>query len=85
MLVISVFRIDCQSLESNIATVSPIVPNIKDKFKITKNSIIRTHDSRALGAKYLNETELSSNEQCLEWCWNTNACNLAVFEEKVQF
>lgn len=52
-------------------------------FQINKNSIIKTHDSRSLGAKYLNETELSSNEECLSWCWNTSNCNLAVFEEKV--
>ena len=71
------------SLDSNSGTVSPNVPNVQEKFKITKNSIIRTHDSRALGAKYLNETELSSNQDCLQWCWNTNSCNLAVFEEKV--
>ncbi|KAH7645826.1 manec and ldl receptor domain containing protein [Dermatophagoides farinae] len=53
-------------------------------FQINKNSIIKTHDSRSLGAKYLNETELSSNEECLSWCWNTSNCNLAVFEEKTR-
>ncbi|KAH9422111.1 AP-2 complex subunit sigma [Dermatophagoides pteronyssinus] len=53
-------------------------------FRINKNSIIKTHDSRSLGAKYLNETELSSNDECLSWCWNTTNCNLAVFEEKTR-
>lgn len=56
---------------------------IEAKFQVNKNSIIRTHDSRSLGAKYINETDLSSNEECLRWCWNTTNCNLAVFEEKV--
>lgn len=59
--------------------------NIEAKFQVNKNSIIRTHDSRALGAKYINETDLSSNEECLRWCWNTTNCNLAVFEEKVSW
>ncbi|KAH9406614.1 AP-2 complex subunit sigma [Tyrophagus putrescentiae] len=57
---------------------------IEAKFQVNKNSIIRTHDSRALGAKYINETDLSSNEECLRWCWNTTNCNLAVFEEKTR-
>lgn len=58
---------------------------INKNFQINKNSIIKTHDSRSLGAKYLNEIELSSNEDCLSFCWNTTNCNLAVFEEKVLF
>ena len=57
--------------------------SIVEKFQVNKNSIIRTHDSRALGAKYLNETDLPSNEDCVHWCWNTTNCNLAVYEEKV--
>lgn len=57
--------------------------SILDRFHINPNTIIRTHDSRTLGAKYLNETELPSNEDCLYWCWETSPCNLAVYEEKV--
>lgn len=57
--------------------------SIASKFQVNKNSIIRTHESRALGAKYINETDMSSNEECLRWCWNTTNCNLAVFQEKV--
>ena len=68
---------------SSYHLASQAIGSIEDKFQINKNSIIRTHDSRALGAKYLNETDLSSNEDCLRWCWNTTNCNLAVYEEKV--
>lgn len=57
--------------------------SIEDKFQINQNSIIRTHDSRVMGAKYLNETNVTTNIECLLWCWNTNTCNLAVFDEKV--
>lgn len=58
--------------------------SVLDKFNVNTNTIIRTHDSRALGAKYLNESELPSNEDCLYWCWQTSPCNLAVYEEKVR-
>ncbi|CAG2173258.1 unnamed protein product [Oppiella nova] len=58
--------------------------SIVDRFHINVNTIIRTHDSRALGAKYLNETELPSNEDCLYWCLDTNSCNLAVYEQKTR-
>ena len=57
--------------------------SILDRFRVNTNTIIRTHDSRALGAKYLNETDLTSNEDCLYWCWQTSPCNLAVYEQKV--
>lgn len=67
----------------NIPQQRSIRDSILDRFHINTNTIIRTHDSRALGAKYLNETELPSNEDCLYWCWETSPCNLAVYEEKV--
>ena len=62
-----------------------IKDNIVDRFHTNVHTIIRTHDSRELGAKYLNEREMVSNEDCLYWCWQTNRCNLAVHEEIVSF
>ena len=59
------------------------VDSVSSSFKINANTIIRTQDSRANGAKYLNETELPTNEHCLKWCLQTKRCNLAVYEEKV--
>lgn len=58
---------------------------IEMKFFIKQNTIIRTGESRDLGAKYLNETRLSSNHECLTWCLETPTCNTAVYEEKVRF
>lgn len=57
--------------------------SILDSFKIKPNTIIKTEESFASGAKYLNGTEMSSNRDCLEWCWQYINCNLAVYEEKV--
>lgn len=59
------------------------VEGVLEKFHVNFNTIIKTGDSRALGAKYLNESELVSKEDCMLWCWETNPCNLAVYEEKV--
>lgn len=56
---------------------------IENKFLIKPNTIIRTGESRALGAKYLNETSLPSNYDCLMWCFETPSCNAAVYEQKV--
>nr|XP_027197186.1 uncharacterized protein DDB_G0283357-like [Dermatophagoides pteronyssinus] len=73
-----------KSVDHSSSTTSKGSEYFYKNFRINKNSIIKTHDSRSLGAKYLNETELSSNDECLSWCWNTTNCNLAVFEEKTR-
>uniref|UniRef100_T1KUI5 MANSC domain-containing protein n=1 Tax=Tetranychus urticae TaxID=32264 RepID=T1KUI5_TETUR len=57
---------------------------ILDSFVIKLNTIIRTSDSLGSGARYLSETETSSNQQCLLWCWDNRNCTLAVYEEKSQ-
>ncbi|KAF7487606.1 hypothetical protein SSS_08672 [Sarcoptes scabiei] len=79
-------------IDANSLTKSSIISDssglrsgdILRNFEINRNSIIKTHESRSMGAKYLNETELYSNEKCIEWCWNTSNCNLAVYEEKTR-
>lgn len=52
-------------------------------FDIHKDKIIRTQDSRDMGAKYLNEIDLGSREECLRLCCETENCDVFVFEEKV--
>lgn len=52
-------------------------------FDIHKDKIIRTQDSRDMGAKYLNEIDLGSREECLRLCCETKDCDVFVFEEKV--
>uniref|UniRef100_T1J182 MANSC domain-containing protein n=1 Tax=Strigamia maritima TaxID=126957 RepID=T1J182_STRMM len=51
-------------------------------FQVSDTTIIRTQDSRQMGAKYLNETEMPSKEECMKWCCDTYKCNVAVYEEK---
>ena len=64
--------------------------NVLDAFKTLENTIIRTKESRASGAKYLNESSLGSRESCMKWCRDyrnvvqdgrSGTCNVAVFEE----
>lgn len=56
-----------------------------DNFNIHKDKIIRTQDSREMGAKYLNEIDLGSREECLRLCCETDTCDVFVYEEKVNF
>ncbi|CAN7999642.1 unnamed protein product [Ixodes hexagonus] len=60
----------------------PDMRSVMESFQINENRIIRTEDSRRMGARYLNESQLGSNRDCLLWCWQTSSCNVAVFEEK---
>lgn len=54
-----------------------------DNFNVHRDKIIRTQDSQSMGAKYLNEIDLGSREECLRLCCETEDCDVFVFEEKV--
>lgn len=54
-----------------------------DNFDIHRDKIIRTEDSKEMGAKYLNEIDLGSRDECLRLCCETETCDVFVFEEKV--
>lgn len=56
-----------------------------DNFDVHKDKIIRTQDSRAMGANYLNEIDLDSREECLRLCCETDNCDVFVYEERVRF
>ncbi|CAH1984895.1 unnamed protein product [Acanthoscelides obtectus] len=53
-----------------------------DNFNVHRDKIIRTQDSQNMGAKYLNEIDLGSREECLRLCCETDNCDVFVFEEK---
>ncbi|XP_050310894.1 uncharacterized protein LOC126746616 isoform X2 [Anthonomus grandis grandis] len=53
-----------------------------DNFNVHRDKIIRTQDSQNMGAKYLNEIDLGSREECLRLCCETVDCDVFVFEEK---
>lgn len=48
-----------------------------------RDMIIRTEESRAMGAKFLDHADLGSQEECLRLCCETDECDVFVFEEKV--
>lgn len=54
-----------------------------DSFDVYRDKIIRTHESRDMGAKYLNENDVDSKDECLKFCCDTEGCDVYVFEEKV--
>ncbi|XP_026476596.1 uncharacterized protein LOC113382457 [Ctenocephalides felis] len=51
-------------------------------FDVHTDKIIRTEESTAMGAQFVDETELSTREQCLELCCETTRCDVFVYEEK---
>lgn len=55
------------------------------RFDVHLNTIIRTEESRSMGAKFLDDADVSSREQCLRLCCETENCDVFVFEEKVCF
>lgn len=55
-----------------------------ESFAIHKDKIIKTQDSRNMGAKYLNEMEVDSQLDCLKYCCETEGCDVFIFEEKVR-
>lgn len=54
-----------------------------DGFVVHRDKIIRTQDSRDMGAKYLTEFDVESRIECMKWCCETEHCDVFIFEEKV--
>ncbi|XP_065075728.1 uncharacterized protein LOC135699402 isoform X2 [Ochlerotatus camptorhynchus] len=54
------------------------------RFDVHVNTIIRTEESRSMGANFLDDADVSSREQCLRLCCETEKCDVFVFEEKNQ-
>ncbi|XP_062548923.1 DNA translocase FtsK [Armigeres subalbatus] len=54
------------------------------RFDVHLNTIIRTEESRSMGANFLDDADVSSREQCLRLCCETEKCDVFVFEEKNQ-
>lgn len=54
-----------------------------DSFDIHRDKIIKTQDSRDMGAKYLTVLDVESRLDCLKYCCETERCDVFIFEEKV--
>lgn len=53
------------------------------KFDAKNDMIIKTQESRQLGAKFLDSADSISKVECLHLCCETDSCDVFVFEEKV--
>ncbi|XP_059475255.1 low-density lipoprotein receptor-related protein 11 isoform X2 [Neocloeon triangulifer] len=53
-----------------------------ENFDIRSDTIIRTQDSQVLGARFMNESEVSSRDECVRHCCQTTDCNVFIYEEK---
>ncbi|KAG8197731.1 hypothetical protein JTE90_001652 [Oedothorax gibbosus] len=76
-------KINTTISETNSRYNRQLDTDVESRFHINANTIIRTGESRVLGAKYVNETILPSNHDCLTKCLETPNCNAAVYEEKI--
>lgn len=54
------------------------------RFDVHEDTIIRTEESRSIGAKFLDNSDVFSREECLRLCCETDGCDVFVFEEKVK-
>ncbi|CAG4967042.1 unnamed protein product [Colias eurytheme] len=52
------------------------------RFDVQRDKIIRTEESREMGARYLSELDVGSRRECLRLCCETEGCDVFVFEEK---
>ncbi|XP_027843860.2 uncharacterized protein LOC114124712 [Aphis gossypii] len=62
------------------ATVDPF--GCANRFEVHEDKIIRTEDSKKLGAKFIDSVEQHDRAGCLELCCRTSRCDVFVFEEK---
>lgn len=56
---------------------------ISAKFDVKNDMIIKTDESRKLGAKFLDNADSLSKIECLHLCCETESCDVFVYEEKV--
>ncbi|OQR78748.1 hypothetical protein BIW11_06204, partial [Tropilaelaps mercedesae] len=63
----------------NAAGMGADLARILRSFSIRQGQIIQPSESQANGARYLNDTVIATNEDCLIWCWETTHCNVAIF------
>ncbi|KAI8422138.1 hypothetical protein MSG28_006051 [Choristoneura fumiferana] len=52
------------------------------RFAVQRDKIIRTEESRGMGARYLAELDVGARAECLRLCCETDACDVFVYEEK---
>lgn len=64
-------------------TVRADTSGCADRFEVHRDKIIRTEDSKKLGAKFIDSVGQRNRFECLELCCQTTRCDVFVFEEKV--
>lgn len=55
--------------------------SLRSKFSMNPATIIRTRESLALGAIFLNHTYIEDFNSCLNDCWQSQACDTAIYQE----
>lgn len=55
------------------------------KFDVKNDMIIKTEESKKLGAKFLESADALTKVECLHLCCETENCDVFVYEEKVKY
>lgn len=89
-VIINIFTLFQFLFGESIITKNEKLPDIElqtcvDSFVIHRDKIIRTLDSQEMGAKYLTEIDVNSENECIKFCCVTDQCDVFIFEEKVSF
>ncbi|CRL02853.1 CLUMA_CG015859, isoform A [Clunio marinus] len=53
-----------------------------ERFDIHSSTIIRTEESKLMGAKFLNDEDVATADTCLKMCCETSECDVFIYEEK---
>ncbi|XP_051165892.1 uncharacterized protein LOC127284490 [Leptopilina boulardi] len=86
-VIINIFTLFQFLFGESIITKNEKLPDIElqtcvDSFVIHRDKIIRTLDSQEMGAKYLTEIDVNSENECIKFCCVTDQCDVFIFEEK---
>lgn len=86
-VIINVFTLFQCLFGESIITKNEKLPDVEmqtcvDSFVIHRDKIIRTLDSQEMGAKYLTEIDVNSENECIKFCCVTDQCDVFIFEEK---
>ena len=57
--------------------------NSAEHFDIHSSTIIKTEESRSLGAKFIIDDDVASAAACMKMCCETSECDVFIYEEKV--
>ncbi|XP_014218911.1 altered inheritance of mitochondria protein 3 [Copidosoma floridanum] len=82
VVLVVVLVVEAQDSDKQLQEAALGLQSCVDGFVVHRDKIIRTEDSREMGAKYLTEFDVESRVECMRACCETPHCDVFIFEEK---